>query len=468
MASSTTKIIVGVIIAFIVGIGVGYAVTLGTVKPAAVTTTVTVTKSSVSTVTVTKTVGAPGAKTVTVTTTVTATKPVTTTVKTTSTVTSAVTVTKAAPVTLVVIGPWAGEEMKAFMQVIKAFEQEHPNIKVEYRIYRAEDLASIAPPQFAAHMTPGDVIFTAWGWWVKKMAEKGYLYDLSGLVNPDEFIIKPVTVNGKIYGLPFAAWAKPGFWYRKSFFEKYGLQPPKTWDDFLNLLKKLKNILGGPPIVSGDSVGWPLSDVVEHFLITFGGPQLQLELIQGKVKFTDPQVKEIFEKYLIPLLKEGYFSKPIEWTRAVQLWWHGKYALYFMGTWITGMVPDPSDLAFFPLPGCKGVVMGTDFIIVPKYTKHPKEALMLAKWLATEGQKVYVGTHAGKFATWKKVPISAHWEPMQLVYQKLKEMTPLPDLDDSVGGQWQKLFWDQLKLLWVDPSRLNQVLQVLTQNFPKK
>ncbi len=134
------------------------------------------------------------------------------------------------------------------MKVLKAFEQEHPNIKIEYKIYRAEDLASIAPPQFAARMAPGDVIFTAWGWWVEKMAEKGYLMDLLGIVDPNEFIIKPIMVNGKIYGLPFTAWTKPGFWYRKSFFEKYGLQLPKTWDDFLNLLKKLKKILGDPPM----------------------------------------------------------------------------------------------------------------------------------------------------------------------------------------------------------------------------
>lgn len=453
ITETTSKIIIAAIITFLIGLGVGYGIGVTVVAPpppqtTTVTTTVTQTMATTSVATVTKT---------------------TTSVATTTT-TSVATVTKT-PVTLTVIGPWAGEEMKAFMKVLDAFEKTHPNIKVEYRIYRAEDIASIAPPQFAAGMTPGDVIFTAWGWWVKKMAEKGYLYDLSNLVNTSEFIkgiFNPVTLNGKIYGLPFAAWAKPGFWYRKSFFKKYGLEPPKTWDDFLKLLAKLKGILHGPPIVTGDSVGWPISDIVEHFIITFGGPNLQLELIEGKVKFTDPQVKGIFEKYLIPLLKEGYFSKPIEWTRALELWWKGKYALYFMGTWITGMVDDPNDLGFFPLPGCKGVVMGTDYIIVPKFTKHPKEALELAKWLATEGQRVYVGTRAGKFATWLKVSIEDHWKPMQEVYAKIKKMTPLPDLDDSVGGSWQRLFWDQLKLLWVSPDKLDQVLNTLTENFPKK
>ncbi|RLF82522.1 ABC transporter substrate-binding protein, partial [Thermococci archaeon] len=35
-------------------------------------------------------------------------------------------------ITLKVIGPWSGAELDAFNEVIKAFEAEHPDIKVEY------------------------------------------------------------------------------------------------------------------------------------------------------------------------------------------------------------------------------------------------------------------------------------------------------------------------------------------------
>lgn len=428
MKPELIKLIAATVIALIVGIGVGYFAGAGRVTT--VTTTVTIT----------------------------------------SPVTPSPTPTKP-PITLIVTGPWAGAEMEAFMEVLKAFEREHPNIKIEYRIYRSEDLASIAPPQFEAGMAPGDVMFTAWGWWVKKMGEEGHLYDLSELVNVDEYvkgIFDPVTSGGKIYGLPFTAWAKPGFWYRKSFFEQHGLKPPETWEEFLSLLDKLKDTLKGPPIATGNGVGWPISDVTEHFIITFGGTDLQLKLIKGEVKFTDPEARKIFEKYLVPLIKNGYFSEPIEWTRALELWWRGEYGIYFMGTWLTGMVEDPEDLGLFPLPGCEGVVMGTDYIIVPKYTKYPEEALLLAKWLATEGQRVHAGTKSGKFATWLKVGIEDHWTPMQVVYMRIKDMVPMPDLDDTVGGDWQKLFWDQLKLLWVDPNKLDDVLTTLTENFPKE
>ena len=428
--AETTKLVIAIIIALIVGIGIGYAAGMGAVQTVTTTTTVTVTT------------------------------PVTT--PSPSPV--------GPPVTLTVVGPWSGGEMEAFMEVLKAFE-EQTGIKIEYRIYRAEDLASVAPPQFEAGMAPGDVLITPWGWWIAEMGKKGHLIDLAGLVDENEYvtgIFDPVKADGKVYGLPFTAWAKPGFWYRKSFFEQHGLKPPETWDEFVSLLSELKGILGGPPIVTGDGVGWPVGDVAEHFIIAFGGPELQLKLINGEVKFTDPEVKSIFEEKLVPLLKEGYFSEPIEWTRAVELWWKGDYALYFMGTWITGMVEDPDDLGIFPIPGTKGVVMGTDYICIPKYTKHLEEAKMLAKFLATEGQRIHVGTKAGKFATWLKVGIEDHWAPMQGVYRFVKEMQPVPDLDDAVGGKWQTLFWDQMKLLWVEPDRLDEILTTLDENFPSE
>jgi multiple sugar transport system substrate-binding protein len=39
-------------------------------------------------------------------------------------------------------------------------------------------------------------------------------------------------------------------------------------------------------------------------------------------------------------------------------------------------------------------------------------------------------------------------------------------MDDTIGGYWQPLFWDQLKLLWVDPSQLDAVLQTLDESHP--
>ena len=452
-------IVIGV---FIIGIIIGAAATYYTASKQTVTKTIP--STSVITQTVTKTTTITTAATTGV---AHATKTVTITTTTSPTLTA-----PKEKVKLVVIGPWSGKEEKYFRAVIGNFTKKYPNIQIEYIVRRAEDIAKTMPLQFAAGKTPADVVITPWAWWIVKMAKKGYVLDISNLINPNEYIsgiVDKVTYNGKIYGAPFAMWLKPGFWYRKSFFQKYGLKEPRTWSEFLELLNKIKKIPGiKAPIVTGDGVGWPESDIVEHFLITFGGPSLQLKLINCEVKFNDPQVKEIFKKYLVPLIKEHYFSEPIEWTQAIQLWWNGKYALYFMGTWITGMVPNPNDLDFFPLPGAKGVVGGADYAFIPKFTKHPEAAKLFVKFLATGGQAYYVAEPAGKIPTWKGVKISQIWKPMQTVYKKITErhMVILPDLDDSVGGSWQTLFWDQLKLLWAEPDKVDQILNTLTQQHP--
>ncbi len=91
----------------------------------------------------------------------------------------------------------------------------------------------------------------------------------------------------------------------------------------------------GPPIASGNGVGWPLSDITEHFIATYAGPEMTHALIKKEVKWTDPAVKSVFTDRLAPLLKAGYFSEPIEWTMALDLWWRGE--IMASSSWAAGL-----------------------------------------------------------------------------------------------------------------------------------
>jgi multiple sugar transport system substrate-binding protein len=365
--------------------------------------------------------------------------------------------------TITVIGPWSGAEMDAFLPVLQRFEAI-TGINVRYKVYRAEELATILPAQFEAGETPGDVIFM-WAWWIIEAAKDGHVVDVTGVINEDDYVtgaLDPVTLDGKLYGAAYTGKAKPGFWYRKSFFAAHGLTPPNTWEEFIALLDKIKTIPGiENPIVVGDGVGWPISDLVEHFLITYGGPENQLDLINGAGTWTSGWVRDVFETKIVPLIEAGYVSEPVEWTMAVDLWWRGDYALYFMGSWITGMVDDPDDLGIFPLPGASGVVFGADYFFIPKYTENMDAAIELFKFLAgAEAQRIQV-SQGGHIATNKNVPLDFYPAVDRMVASLLVDMVVLPDLDDSIGGRFQVTFWDQLKLLWVNPGALDDVLSTL-------
>ena len=369
--------------------------------------------------------------------------------------------------TITVIGPWSGPEMDKFLPVLARFEAL-TGINVRYKVYRAEELATLLPAQFAAGTTPGDVIFM-WGWFIAENAKNGHVMEVTDLIDESKFLngsLDAVKVGDKLYGCAYTGKVKPGFWYRKSFFTAHGLTEPKTWNEFLTLLDTLKTMGFEHSIASGDEIGWPLSDITEHFLITFGGPELQLQLINGTASWIGDPVRGIFEDYLVPLLDAGYFSEPIEWTTALDQWWQGDYALYFMGSWITGMVDDPSDLGVFSLPGCEGLVFAADYFFIPKYTQYPDEAKELFKFLASsEAQRLQVA-QGGHIATNIEVSLDSYPEVDRRVASLTVGKNVLPDLDDSIGGEFQATFWDQLKLLWVSPQSLDDVLQAIEAVAP--
>jgi len=362
-----------------------------------------------------------------------------------------------------VIGPWAGPEADPLMPVFEAFE-EKTGIKTDYRTLRGEDLGPILPAQFKAGQAPGDIIFM-WKWWIEANPE--HAVDLTDLVEGIEFLAPSATAEGKVYGPPYVIGVKPGFWYKKSFFEANGLEAPTTWDELLALVDKLATIEGMKnPIVTGDEVGWPISDVTEHFLATFGGPDLIQDIIDGKVKWTDPEVRAVFEDYLVPLLEKDAFSDPIEWTSALELWWGGEYGLYFMGSWITGMVEDPDDLGVFTLPGAQAVVGSPDWMFIPKYSGRIEEAKqLLAFMLSKEGMEIRC-QGGGKLSAVAGISPDVYPGADRAVAEAAGKLKTLVDLDDTIGGDWQVAFWDQLKLLWVQPDALDEVLTVLQEKMP--
>jgi len=375
---------------------------------------------------------------------------------------------KIAP-TITVIGPWSGNEMDNFLPVLERFEALS-GVNVEYKVLRAEDLATLLPAQFAAGTAPGDVIFM-WTWWIGQEAQDGHVLEVTELVDAADFLpgtFDQVNITGEIYGGAYTGKVKPGFWYRKSFFDANGLTPTtvnSTWAEFAALLADIAAVPSVvDPIASGDGVGWPLSDITEHFLITVGGAQLQYDLMAGTADWTTDPVRGIFEDYLVPTL--GNFSDPIEWTTAVNLWWEGDYGLYFMGSWITGIVDNATDLGIIPLPGAEALVLPADYFFIPSYTKYPEEAKALFKFLASEEAQSIQVAQGGHIATNIHVPLNAYPPVDRQVAEVVQGKVVLPDLDDTIGGEFQLTFWDQMKLLWVDPTKLDDVLDALEAVAP--
>jgi multiple sugar transport system substrate-binding protein len=366
-----------------------------------------------------------------------------------------------------VIGPWAGGEWANFKPVLDAFKNA-TGISYQYTTSRQEDLTPTLPINFQAQQSPADLIFMPSAT-IKQYAGRGWVADLTGTLSPSSYqpgALNPLTVSGKIWGGAYTGKVKPGFWYNSSFFTSHpSLTIPTTWAGFTQLLWNIKNTSGVlKPILSGDGVGWPLSDVTEAFIETYGGAAMHQALTNRTLKWTDPSVEAIFQNYLVPTLTDGFWSAPQTWNdpAVISSWWNGQYPLYFMGSWITsGFVPNPGNIKVLSLPGGvsnQGIVFAADYFFVPKFAAHSDLGKRLAVWLGSkDAQTIQVGV-GGHIATAANVPLSAYPALDAQVASLMTGKTVLTDLDDTIGNPFQGKFWTQLQGLWANPGTWQTVL----------
>ena len=361
----------------------------------------------------------------------------------------------------------SGAEAEWVIAVLDEFTKE-TGIKTELQTLKDDSFAAILTPALDAKSAPVDVLQTTWSSYLMEQADKGHFLDISDVIDEKMFmkgILEPVKSGGNLYGATFTGGGKFGFWYRKSFFKDNGLSEPQTWDELITLLDKIKTIPGiKAPIVSPTSEGWPLTDVTEHFLATYGGAQLIADLTDNKIKWTDDKVKDIFANKLVPLLEAGYFGEPVDWPVSNDLWWDNEYAMQFMGSWVLGMVDDPADLGIFTLPGAEAVVIGTAYWSVPAYTKYPEEAKMLVEFVTGKmGQTIHINQSIGKFSTRTDITGDAYPAVTRVVGDVLQGKDVFFDLDDIIGGEFKTKFYDGLKLLWVRPETWPDLLEELAR-----
>jgi alpha-glucoside transport system substrate-binding protein len=134
----------------------------------------------------------------------------------------------------------------------------------------------------------------------------GKAIDIATLMDPTKLTashpsIGLVTVNGKIWGIPYKQDVKSAIWYPQKAFKAAGYTVPTTWDDLIKLSDKIiADGKGNPWCISaggpGDATGWQLTDWVEEVLLKTKGLDFYNQWAQGQVKFSDPGVKAAFDQ----------------------------------------------------------------------------------------------------------------------------------------------------------------------------
>src|SRR4051794_27915740 len=194
---------------------------------------------------------------------------------------------------LSLVGIWTAAEQKNFQRVIDAFNKKYPNVTVKYNpagdntpTVLSTALSGGRPPDLASVGQPG---------LVKQFQKQGHLkplefarQDIESNFSGD--VAKLGEIGGKLYSFIPKGANKSTVWYNTEAFKNAGVNPPKTWDEFLQAAKTLK-ASGTPAYSLAGGDGWTLTDLFENVYIRQAGPDKYDQLTNHKIPWTDPSVK---------------------------------------------------------------------------------------------------------------------------------------------------------------------------------
>lgn len=191
---------------------------------------------------------------------------------------------------------WPNEPRKSFFdKMIAEFEKENPNVKINVD-YVLNDSYKEKIRILVANKDLPD-IFTSWSdSFAENIVSSENIMDLSDIYKNDkewsdnilESQIRAFSFNDKIYGVPLTIDGK-AFFYNKEAFRKNGIEVPKTYEELIAALKKLKAAGYKSPIIEGLSAPWTIS----HYLGTIFQRLLDEKVMKADFKtetaeFTDP------------------------------------------------------------------------------------------------------------------------------------------------------------------------------------
>lgn len=140
---------------------------------------------------------------------------------------------------------WKPNQPEVWDEVFRIFESENPSMEIETEVgpHSATAFHDLLTQKLKNRSTDVDVFFMD-VIWPSEFAAAGWAISLDDLVSPDEkgkFLegsILANTYNGKLYGVPL--FIDSGMlYYRKDLLDKYGYEPPTTWQEMVDIAGKI-------------------------------------------------------------------------------------------------------------------------------------------------------------------------------------------------------------------------------------
>jgi multiple sugar transport system substrate-binding protein len=362
---------------------------------------------------------------------------------------------------------------QALQEAVEQFRKEHPEVDVQLNVFDKESYKTLIRNWLSGEAP--DVAFWYAGERMRYFVERGSFEDISdvwakGTAKQDmSSTVGSVTVGGKQYGVPYTYY-NWGIYYRKDLFEKAGITaPPKTWAELLEACQKLK-ASGVAPIVIGSKALWPTAGWFDYLDMRINGLDFHLQLMAGKIPYTDSRVKEVF-KHWQELVKNGYFVEnhaAYTWQESQPLLYQGKGAMYLIGNFITPEFPADvrGNMGFFQFPE---IIQGmpkfedapTDTVHIPSRAKNKARAREFMAFMMRADIQTKLNAASKQVPTHKEAQVAD--DPfLQAGYAMLSQAAGTAqfydrDTDPNMAQDGMKGFQEFM----INPDRMEQVLEQL-------
>lgn len=265
---------------------------------------------------------------------------------------------------------WAGDEGPALEAIVAEFERLHPGAHINNAtvtggagvaakaVLKTRMLGGDAPGSFQVHA--GQELI---GTWViaQRMEDLTFLFDEQGWhdVFPQTLIDLSSTADG-IWSVPVNVHRSNVMWYIPENLQRWGVDVPKTWDEFLAIAPALE-AQGVLPLSMGEN--WTATHLWESVAMAKLGPEKWQALWDGELAFTDPEAVAVWDLFGEIVGYTNADAASLSWQQATDLVVNGDAAFNIMGDWAAGYMSTTLGLepgtgfAWAASPGTDGVFM---------------------------------------------------------------------------------------------------------------
>lgn len=318
-------------------------------------------------------------------------------------------------------------------------------------------------------MTPGD-----WN----TIMEAGYIEGLSGedfLDAYSEADLAPLTVDGNIYGIPYAK-DVIGVMYNKDLFAENGWEIPDCKEEWLALCEKAADA-GITPMVNGAKDGWPMGNDIVPFVhgLYVENPDIFEKIDAKEKKYTDPEFVACFNE-----ISDYFRSRAVSpdamglsYDQALTYFANGKAAMICHGEWAMALIKEAEpdfEVGVFQIPyneqgetqiGCSEI---GQYQVITTISDNKEAAKLLLDYMSSEEGAGFFTASMGNFSAVQ----GAVTPGMEMWDSLVNDYDTVPFYYDQMFTGTKTEMFSQLQLLFTGDTTVEEALLAIQSAQDKK